>query len=97
MEADVSGWRHVELRVSFEQVLYTDQTREEIEALADEFLSDDFIDRFCDCGGEEKFDVDQNPDRWTKSRYFPCCRVQVGGYRVKVAEGPELEDEGDGA
>lgn len=89
----MSGWRYVEIRVTVEQMLYTDQTREEIEAAIDAYTFDDLIDRFCDCGGLDKFDVDDNPDRWTKSRYFPACRVQGGTSRHSITEGLELERE----
>jgi len=89
----MSGWRHVEIRMTIEQMLYTDQSREEIEEAIAAFASDDLIDRFCDCDGHEVYDADDNPDRWTKSRWFPACRVQVGGCRWQVIEGLELERE----
>jgi len=80
----VSGWRHLTVRGSLDYLLYTDQDEDYLRERLEEFLTDRFLDAFCDCNGEPKFDTDENHDRWTKSRYFPCCRVQVGGARAEV-------------
>lgn len=74
----MSGWRHVTVRISADQSLYTDQSEDEIRELLDQWAFDDFILRLCDCGGEKKFDTDENPDRMTKVSLLPVLPGSVG-------------------
>lgn len=80
----MTSWRYCSLTANVDLSLYTELSDAEIEELFEDALLS-----MCDC--EDHFDVDENPDRWTKSRYFPTCRLQVGGWTINVSSGLESE------
>lgn len=82
----MSVWRHVEVRVTTEFLLWTSLPVDEIELRADTATSDALLEQFCTCDDERKrVGGDENPDHLT--RMFWPCEAPVGGSRVRVIDG----------